>query len=1138
MRDTTLDGHAVRQRLHEIVRKNISFDEKAQEALELGKQYLGVDNAYVTRIDQETDHWEILITTDTADGQLQSGIEREIEETYCRETINDDIPVALHDAPNQGWGDDPAFEISGNHTYLGVPLVTENEPYGTVCFAAQDPRSESFSEAEVQFADHLTRLLERELEKELIEGELTNQTNLATVLHRVLRHNLRNDISVIRGHAELMADQLDDDSVGEIVLSHIDDLIQLSEKARELEDVVTTSSERRTTEFGSLIEDVVSTISQKFPSASIAVEYDNEVHGRVLQNFDRAIEELIENAVKHSGDNPTVTVTIESVPNAIEIEISDTGPGLPENEAEVLTSGEETPLAHGSGLGLWLAYWIVTSHDGSIEPEVTQHGTTMRVTIPRKPIVGVQQQLTELTRSRDKYKTSFEEATDAISIINDDGRILDANEAASTMFGVEHKELLGRSLREFFPDEFPFETEWQVFQESGTRRDTATILGADGQERTIEYSGTTDIIPNQHLFIGRDITKRQERERELEVAETVFQTTQDALFLADVVDNQEYRLNRVNEAFEHLTQRNSANIIGLNPRELLGPEAGANVQSQFGKCVQNQKSVEFEQLVPVDSGSRIWQVRVTPLMQDGEVTQLVGAMRNITERKAREQELQALTERYQTLLEAAPDPVFVADAETKEIIEVNSAAEQLLGMSSDEILGMHQSELHPAEQTDLYQQFFDEHLESGGSKRRLPDGSHTAIVTADGDRIPIEISASTVSLSDRSVIYGIFRDISEQIEREQALEATTHRHQLALEGTDTGVWDWSIGTDEVHWSESLERLVGIEPGAFEGTFDAFAAYIHPDDRQEAIDAVELAAETDSPFQTEYRVQRQDGTYIWVESRGEIYDDRNNTQRMVGIVTDITEHKEREAELTRKTEAMEKAPVAITLSDPDQPDNPLVYANERFSELTGCAESEVLGQNCRFLQGPETNPEQVAEIRDAIENEEPVSTVLRNYRKDGTMFWNRLTIAPIRDDDGEIKNWVGFQEDITERIDREQQQELAEVVFENTQDALFVIDVTEDHEFYIERVNEVYEEFTGLSNAEIVGKTPVDAVGEEIGSEIESQYRECMERQETLKYPEEIPVDGEIRQWETKLTPVLSEGTVDKLVGAMRDVTSG
>ncbi|WP_136718468.1 PAS domain S-box protein [Halorientalis salina] len=426
--------------------------------------------------------------------------------------------------------------------------------------------------------------------------------------------------------------------------------------------------------------------------------------------------------------------------------------------------------------------------------------------------------------------------------------------------------------------------------------------------------------------------------------------------------------------------------------------------------------------------------------------------------------------------------------------------------------------------------------QTGKTKRRLPDGSHITVVTADGDRVPVEISVATVSLSDESVIYGIFRDISEQVEREREFKATTQRLQLALEGTNTGVWDWNIGTDNVRWTESLERLVGIEPGTFEGTFDAFAEYIHPADREKATATVEQAAETESRFQTEYRIQCKNGSQIWVESRGEIYDDGDDTKRMVGIVTDISERKERETEVTRKTEAMEKAPMGITLTDPSQSDNPLVYTNEHYCELTGYQESEILGRNCRFMQGLETDPEPVVEIRDAIDNEEPVSTVLRNYRKDGTVFWNHVTIAPIRDENGEVTNFVGFQEDVTDRIEREEQLELAETVFENTQDALFVVDVTDDDTFRVQRVNEVYEQLTGISNAEIAGKTPTEVVGDEIGGEIESHYRDCVKRRETIQYLEDIPVDGESRQWETKVTPIIEEGNVEKLIGAMRDVT--
>jgi PAS domain S-box-containing protein len=117
-------------------------------------------------------------------------------------------------------------------------------------------------------------------------------------------------------------------------------------------------------------------------------------------------------------------------------------------------------------------------------------------------------------------------------------------------------------------------------------------------------------------------------------------------------------------------------------------------------------------------------------------------------------------------------------------------------------------------------------------------------------------------------------------------------------------------------------------------------------------------------------------------------------------------------------AVDEAPVGITLSDPSLPDNPLVYVNEAYEGLTGYAAADVLGRNCRFLQGPDTDEEPVREMREAIENDEPVSVELLNYREDGTPFWNQVTIAPIYDGDGDVSHYVGFQNNVTDRKEAE------------------------------------------------------------------------------------------------------------------------
>ena len=196
--------------------------------------------------------------------------------------------------------------------------------------------------------------------------------------------------------------------------------------------------------------------------------------------------------------------------------------------------------------------------------------------------------------------------------------------------------------------------------------------------------------------------------------------------------------------------------------------------------------------------------------------------------------------------------------------------------------------------------------------------------------------------------------------------------------------------------------------------------------------------------------------------------KESTQSPIVLsVRDVTERKAYERELELKSQAMDKAPVGISISDPDQDDNPMVYVNEGFEALTGYSESEAVGRNCRFLQGDGTREGPVAEMRQAIDKAEPVSVELRNYRKDGSQFWSRVSIAPVRDDEGTVTSYVGFQEDISERKEREQDLQLFRQAVENAGHAVFIT----DREGTIEYVNPVFEDRTGYTRSEAVGRTP-------------------------------------------------------------------
>lgn len=110
---------------------------------------------------------------------------------------------------------------------------------------------------------------------------------------------------------------------------------------------------------------------------------------------------------------------------------------------------------------------------------------------------------------------------------------------------------------------------------------------------------------------------------------------------------------------------------------------------------------------------------------------------------------------------------------------------------------------------------------------------------------------------------------------------------------------------------------------------------------------------------------------------------------------------------------------ITLSDPDQPDNPIVYANKAFERVTGYARDDILGRNCRFLQGSDRDQPEVERIREALRDHVPVTVILRNYRKDGSLFYNQFTIRPLIDPEGKVIYYLGVQYDVTDKIRTEE-----------------------------------------------------------------------------------------------------------------------
>ena len=279
---------------------------------------------------------------------------------------------------------------------------------------------------------------------------------------------------------------------------------------------------------------------------------------------------------------------------------------------------------------------------------------------------------------------------------------------------------------------------------------------------------------------------------------------------------------------------------------------------------------------------------------------------------------------------------------------------------------------------------------SAGVTDYLNKGTGTDQYTVLADRI-----ANTVEK---------YRAERELIETDQAVRTILDSLPLVLYTLDgEGRFTRSQG-------KALETI-GLEPGEVVGrsvheVFGDFPEIIDNCERAFDGELVEEVVEVgDTVFRSWYQpLRNEDGDVVGV----------------VSLSVDVTKRERREDELEWKTAALDNAPIGITMTDPAQEDNPLVFVNEHFCAQTGYTEEEVLGRNCRLLQGEETDPEPVAQLREGIEAKEPVTTELRNYRKDGTAFWNELLIAPISLDDGRGERYVGFQRDVTERVSRKRE----------------------------------------------------------------------------------------------------------------------
>lgn len=254
--------------------------------------------------------------------------------------------------------------------------------YGVLTAGSKLPND--FSQEEFELLQTLTTSAESALQIIRKQQELDV---LDEVLARILRHNVRNDLNVIRGRGEIIADSGPSDCVdhAERIVETANKILSTAASATEIREVVDNHGASQTVQIDNLVESVADGISETYPEATITTGEFPKTELAVHPQFEYAVRHAIENAVEHHEDDtdPRVEVRVASLERGVVIEVEDEGPGLPESEIEPLLAGEETRLVHGSGAGLWILDRVVQYSGGAVEFDTGEDGTTVRMIVDK-----------------------------------------------------------------------------------------------------------------------------------------------------------------------------------------------------------------------------------------------------------------------------------------------------------------------------------------------------------------------------------------------------------------------------------------------------------------------------------------------------------------------------------------------------------------------------------------------------------------------------------------------------------------------------------------------------------------------------------------------------------------------------------
>ncbi len=550
-----------------------------------------------------------------------------------------------------------------------------------------------------------------------------------------------------------------------------------------------------------------------------------------------------------------------------------------------------------------------------------------------------------------------------------------------------------------------------------------------------------------------------------------------------VITNINGEIEYVNAKFCNLTGYTKEEAIGENPRILKSETTTHEYSSILWNTILSGKEWSGELQNKKKNGELYWEsALISPIINDNnQITHFIAIKEDITDRKLAEEERIRQSGLLTSLLDSIPDIIFFKDCNGI-YLGCNPSFAEFVGKSRNEIVGKSDYDIFNSETANAFRKNDLIVLEN-----KKPRHNEEWITYPDGKKILIDTLKTPYWASDGSLIgiLGVSRNITKRKESEDQIHKLKEQFELAIEGSNDGIWDWDIITNELFLSKRWKEMLGYKDNELKNEFSTFTLLIHQDDISRVNEyIIQYLNGKIQQYEIDFRMLHKDGSVRWITAKGAVVRDSNGKPyRMAGSHSDITERKQNEERIRENEQfqrsLLENLSVSVLIVDPDT--HIIETVNSFAANMIGSDKEEIIGkkiENFIYSENSE-NSLKNSEIK-IIDN---VDKILKKANGSKIPILKTIKTIKIRGHEKLLESFI----DISGRVEAERKiaenEEKYRSLVENLNDIVYQIDAEMCIVFVTQNINKI----GGYSQEEVIGKKITDFIYYEDVSKWNDQY---------------------------------------------------